>query len=171
MVVIGISASHTTTLLAARHPFAIKPFYYANIPSGGLLFGSEIKAFLEHPAFEKAVNKNMLRSYLSFQYPAGAETFFEGVYSLPQGHYCVYQNGRMRTVGYWDVDFEDDETLGYDECVETIDDAVHESVAAHQISDVPVGSFLSGGVDSSYITACLNPENSVAVGFAQHKFD
>jgi asparagine synthase (glutamine-hydrolysing) len=77
----------------------------------------------------------------------------------------------MRTVRYWDVDFEDDETLEYEQCVEHIDAAMHESVAAHQISDVPVGSFLSGGVDSSYITACLQPENSFSVGFAQHNFD
>lgn len=161
----------TKTLLAARDPFGIKPFYYTRLANGGLLFGSEIKAFLEHPAFHKAVNKNMLRSYLSFQYPAGAETFFEGVYSLPQGHYCVYQNGRMRTVCYWDVDFEADESLGFEECVEKIDAAVHESVRAHQISDVAVGSFLSGGVDSSYITACLMPENTFSVGFEQQKFD
>ncbi|MFV0412802.1 MAG: asparagine synthase (glutamine-hydrolyzing), partial [Oscillospiraceae bacterium] len=161
----------TKTMLAARDPFGIKPFYYTALPGGGLLFGSEIKAFLEHPGFEKAVNPNALRAYLSFQFAAGEDTFFKGVHSLPQGHYFVWQNGQMRTECYWDVNFEEDGSLTRAQCVEEIDEAVHESVNAHRISDVEVGSFLSGGVDSSYITACLKPEDSFSVGFAQNKFN
>ncbi|MFV0412702.1 MAG: asparagine synthetase B family protein, partial [Oscillospiraceae bacterium] len=72
---------------------------------------------------------------------------------------------------YWDVNFEEDGSLTRAQCVEEIDEAVHESVSAHRISDVEVGSFLSGGVDSSYITACLKPEDSFSVGFAQNKFN
>ncbi|MGD9560005.1 MAG: asparagine synthase (glutamine-hydrolyzing), partial [Oscillospiraceae bacterium] len=159
------------TLLCARDPFGIKPFYYARLAGGELVFGSEIKSFLDHPGFEKALNPDALRPYLSFQYAAGEDTFFKGVHCLPQGHYGVWRDGSWRVACYYDVDFAADETLGFEEATEAIDAAVHESVAAHRISDVPVGSFLSGGVDSSYITACLQPGNSFSVGFANHNFD
>lgn len=171
MFAFAVWDAKTKTMLAARDAFGIKPFYYYHLPAGGLLFGSEIKSFLEHPDFVKAVNPRALRAYLTFQYAAGSETFFKDVYSLPQGHYCVFQNGEMRTECYWDVDFEEDNSLTYEACTQNIDDAVHESVAAHGISDVKLGSFLSGGVDSSYITACLMPQNSFSVGFEQNKFN
>ncbi len=161
-------------LLCARDPFGIKPFYYAKLRDGGLVFGSEIKSFLEHPGFIKEVNPDALRPYLTFQYAAGDNTFFKGVKCLPQGHYCVYdikftKEPLIRC--YYDVGFSPDESLSFEACTEAINAAVRESVQAHRISDVEVGSFLSGGVDSSYITACLMPEDSFSVGFAQHNFD
>ncbi len=159
------------TIYAARDPFGIKPFYYGTLADGALVFGSEIKAFLEHPAFEKAVNPAALRPYLSFQYAVGDETFWKGVYSLPQGHYFIYKDGQMRTECYWDASFEPDNSKTFEEYAVDIDVCVRESVQAHKISDVPVGSFLSGGVDSSYITACLMPENSFSVGFEDENFD
>ncbi|MDL2294919.1 asparagine synthase (glutamine-hydrolyzing) [Ruminococcaceae bacterium OttesenSCG-928-D13] len=161
------------TLLLARDPFGIKPLYYTRLPGGGLLFGSEIKSFLDYPGFKKEVNPNALRPYLSFQYAAGDSTFFNGVYCLPQGHYAVWKQAEdnLRIECYYDVDFAPDEQLSYEQSAELIDAAVHESVAAHRNSDVPLGAFLSGGVDSSYITACLMPENTFSVGFAQHGFD
>ncbi len=158
-------------LLAARDPFGIKPFYHCHLEDGSWMFGSEIKSFLEHPNFEKRVNPNALRAYLSFQYPAGNSTFFDGVSCLPQGHYCVYQDGNLRTECYFDTEFCPDESLTFEQYVDEIDAAVHESVQAHRISDVKVGAFLSGGVDSSYITACLHPEHSFSVGFAEANFD
>lgn len=158
-------------LFGARDPFGIKPFYYATPRENVLLFGSEIKSFLEHPAFQAAVNPNALRAYLTFQYSSMAQTFFDGVYKLPAAHYFVYENGRMSTERYWEVDFTKKTTMSYEECACQIDERVRESVRAHRISDVPVGSFLSGGVDSSYITACLMPENTFSVGFGGEKFD
>ena len=158
-------------LFGARDPFGIKPFYYATPRENVLLFGSEIKSFLEHPAFQAAVNPNALRAYLTFQYSSMAQTFFDGVYKLPAAHYFVYENSRMSTERYWEVDFTKKTTMSYEECACQIDERVRESVRAHRISDVPVGSFLSGGVDSSYITACLMPENTFSVGFGGEKFD
>ena len=88
-------------LFGARDIFGIKPFYYYPIPDGsGLVFGSEIKAFLEHPKFVKAVNENALRPYLTLQYSATEETFFKGVYKLPAAHSFVYENGEMRISRY-----------------------------------------------------------------------
>lgn len=159
------------TLYGARDPFGIKPFYYSHLPSGSLLFGSEIKSFYEHPEWKAEVNENALRPYLTFQYSSTEETFFKGTYKLPPAHYFVYKNGIMTVTRYWDVDFTKKETLSFDEWAEKIDNRVHESVAAHRISDVKVGAFLSGGVDSSYITAALMPDETFSVGFNFEKFD
>ena len=160
-------------LFGARDIFGIKPFYYYQTADGDLLFGSEIKSFLEHPGFEKAVNKKALRPYLTMQFPATDETFFAGVYKLPAAHCFTFDiaSGRMDVRRYWDADFSDDDSKTFDEYVEECDEVVHESVAAHRIADVKVGSFLSGGVDSSYIAACLMPDKTFSVGFEYKDFN
>lgn len=160
-------------LFGARDIFGIKPFYYYQTADGDLLFGSEIKSFLEHPGFEKAVNKKALRPYLTMQFPATDETFFAGVYKLPAAHCFTFDiaSGRMDVRRYWDADFSDDNSKTFDEYVEECDEVVHESVAAHRIADVKVGSFLSGGVDSSYIAACLMPDKTFSVGFDYKDFN
>lgn len=160
----------TNVLYGARDPFGIKPFYYTKVKSG-LLFGSEIKSFLEHPEFKPDVNENALRPYLTFQYSSLEETFFKGVYKLPPAHYFTFRSGKMEITRYFDFDFTKKTSLSYDECADMIDSRIHESVAAHRISDVKVGSFLSGGVDSSYITATLMPNDTFSVGFNYEKFD
>ncbi|MEG0911646.1 MAG: asparagine synthase (glutamine-hydrolyzing) [Ruthenibacterium sp.] len=158
-------------MFGARDIFGIKPFYYYPIPNGeGLLFGSEIKSFLDHPKFVKAVNENALRPYLTLQYSATDETFFKGVYKLPAAHYFTYENGKMTVKRYWDCKFKPQDKP-FDTCVDKLDDVVNESVKAHRIADVKVGSFLSGGVDSSYITASLMPDHTFSVGFDYHKFN
>lgn len=160
-------------LFGARDIFGIKPFYYYQTADGDLLFGSEIKSFLEHPGFEKAVNKKALRPYLTMQFPATDETFFDGVYKLPAAHCFTFDiaSGRMDVRRYWDADFSNDDSKTFDEYVEECDRVVHESVAAHRIADVKVGSFLSGGVDSSYIAACLMPDKTFSVGFDYKDFN
>ena len=165
----------TNEMYGARDIFGIKPFYYTQTEAGELLFGSEIKSLLEHPGFRREVNAEALRPYLTFQYSAMNETFFKGTYKLPPAHWFTYKDGKMQIERYWDADFRHPTTLSYEQCADQIDARVRESVAAHRISDVKVGSFLSGGVDSSYITACLMPDETFSVGFASpdgtHKFD
>lgn len=163
--------TNTNTLYGARDPFGIKPFYYYNTESGNVIFGSEIKSFLEHPEFKAEVNERALRPYLTFQYSSMEETFFKNTYKLPPAHWFTLKDGKMTKERYWDVDFSKKHTLTYDECAEQIDNRVHESVNAHRISDVKVGAFLSGGVDSSYITATLMPNDTFSVGFEQKNFD
>lgn len=160
-------------LFGARDHFGIKPFYYSMPKDGVFLFGSEIKSFLEHPDFRCEVNPNALRAYLTFQYSSQEETFFAGTFKLPAAHYFTYENGILTKTRYWDVDFSKKTNMSYEEAAEAIDARVRESVAAHKISDVPVGAFLSGGVDSSYITACLMPEDTFSVGYGSvnNKFD
>jgi asparagine synthase (glutamine-hydrolysing) len=157
-------------IYGARDYFGIKPFYYYQSAKGNFLFGSEIKSFLEHPEFEKKLNRNALRPYLTFQYSALDETFFEGVYKLPPAHYFTLESGEMKITRYWDVDFTE-KPGDFESYVNDIDKTVNESVKAHKISDVKVGSFLSGGVDSSYITACLMPDKTFSVGFDYNKFN
>lgn len=158
-------------LYGARDYFGIKPLYYSIMEGGNLIFGSEIKSFLEHPAWKKEVNPNALRPYLTFQYSSMDETFFKGTYKLEPAHYFVFKNGEMHIERYWDIDFTKKSTKSLDGIAEDITKRVSESVAAHRVADVPVGSFLSGGVDSSYITAELHPRDTFSVGFNYDNFD
>lgn len=151
-------------LFGARDMFGIKPFYYSILGENEFIFASEIKSMLAHPHFERKVNKNALLPYLTFQYSATRETFFEGVYKLEPAHWFEYKDGEFTKERYWDVNFDGKEGT-FEEYSDLLDKCVNESVRAHKISDVPVGSFLSGGVDSSYITACLMPDKTFSVGF------
>ncbi len=160
-------------LFGARDLFGIKPFYYYRTATGNLIFGSEIKGFLDHPEFEKAVNKQALRPYLTLQFPATNETFFAGVFKLPAAHCLTYDlaSGALDIQRYGELTFSDDGSSSFDEYVQMCDEVVHESVEAHRIADVKVGSFLSGGVDSSYIAACLMPDHTFSVGFDDRDFN
>ena len=158
------------SFFGARDFFGIKPFYYSILSCGDFVFGSEIKSFLEHPGFVKKVNKDALRPYLTFQYSSQDETFFDGVYKLPPAHCFTYKDGKMEIRRYWDVDFTHVEKT-FDEYVDQINETIKESVQAHKISDVKIGAFLSGGVDSSYITTAMMPEESFSVGFAFDRFN
>ncbi|MBR3630827.1 MAG: asparagine synthase (glutamine-hydrolyzing) [Oscillospiraceae bacterium] len=156
----------TRTLFGARDFFGIKPLYYTQM-NGTLLFGSEIKAFLKHPSFEKELNTAALEEYLTFQYSAMDETFFKGVYKLQPAHYFLYQNGEMTIRRYWDVHFQADEAPTLDDWVQEISEVFHDSVKAHKIADVEVGSFLSSGVDSSYVAAIADVDKTFTVGFGK----
>lgn len=156
------------TLFGARDPFGIKPFYYSFMKDC-LLFGSEMKSFTHHPEFVKELNPKALEQYLSFQYSALDETFFKNVYRLHPGHYFVYKDGKMDINRYFTADFDPKEgTL--DEYAAKIDACIRESVKAHKISDVEVGSFLSSGIDSSYIVATANVDKTFTVGFADNGY-
>ena len=137
-------------LFGVRDMFGIKPFYYAQM-NDTFFFGSEIKSFLEHPKFDKVLNEDVLGVYLSFQYVPTNETFFKGVYCLQPGHYFTYENGNMEITRYFEPNFTGDSELSYREAVDAVESVMKESVAAHMVSDVEVGSYLSSGVDSSYI--------------------
>lgn len=157
-------------MMLARDGFGIKPLYYTNNTTDQtFIFGSEIKSFLPHPSFIKELNKDALRPYLTFQYSSMDETFFKGVFKLRPAHYMIVKNGEITKVQkYWDKKFHaKDNTLDY--YVEEIRKTVKESVNAHKHSDVAVGSFLSSGIDSSYVTALLKPSKSFSVGFENYE--
>lgn len=159
-------------LFGARDYFGIKPFYYAKM-NGAFMFGSEIKSFLDHPLFSKELNLSALEGYLSFWYsPPGEDTFFKGVHKLPAAHCFTYEDGEMRLTRYWRPEFEADESKTLEEWADEISRVFDDSVAAHKIADVEVGSFLSSGVDSSYITCSANVAKTFTVGYSSgDKYD
>lgn len=157
------------TMLLARDFFGIKPLYYTqNTVDNSLIFGSEIKSFIKNPAFKKELNKDALKPYLTFQYSVLDETFFKGVFKLKPGHYMIYKKGEIEIKQYWNVDF-DEKGNSLDHYIDQINQTMRESVNYHKISDVKVGSFLSGGVDSSYITALLKPNKTFSIGFQDYE--
>lgn len=151
-------------LFGARDFFGIKPLYYA-VMDKTFMFGSEIKSFLAHPNFKKELNTTALENYLTFQYSPTKETFFKNVYKLLPAHYFKLSQGRLQIKRYWDVNFNSDDTPALDEWVNRISDTFRDSVNAHKIADVEVGSFLSSGVDSSYVAAVADVDKTFTVGF------
>ena len=152
------------TLFGARDFFGIKPMYYAEM-NGTFMFGSEIKAFLPHPDFRKELNTAALEQYLTFQYSPTEDTFFKGVKKLPAAHYFLWENGTLTVKRYWDVHFDADDSPLLGDWVRRISETFRDSVEAHKIADVEVGSFLSSGVDSSYVAATANVSKTFTVGF------
>ncbi|MBQ6042390.1 MAG: asparagine synthase (glutamine-hydrolyzing) [Oscillospiraceae bacterium] len=151
-------------LFGARDFFGIKPMYYAQMGKT-FLFGSEIKAFLPHPDFKKELNTAALEQYLTFQYSPTEDTFFKGVKKLPAAHYFLYRDGKLTVQRYWDVHFDADDAPLLGDWVKKISETFQDSVRAHKIADVEVGSFLSSGVDSSYVAAVANVDKTFTVGF------
>lgn len=164
--------SRAKTLLLARDHFGIKPlYYYQNPETGTLMFGSEIKSFLAHPEFQKELNADQLELYLSYQYSPGENTFFKGVKKLLPAHWLEWKAGSVTVQRYWEPSFTPDHSLTLEQWEEEISAAMKESVSAHKIADVEVGSFLSSGVDSSYMAALANVDKTFTVGFADKQYD
>ncbi len=152
-------------LFLARDYFGIKPMHYTLLPDGRLIFASEIKCILEHPDYQKEFNEAALDNYLSFQYSLPRETFFKNIYCLQPAHYLRYRDGQVTETRYWEAIFQPDENMTLDEAVNQIDKVFTDSVEAHRISDVEVGCFLSGGVDSCFVASYFGGQKAFTVGF------
>lgn len=168
MFAFAIWDKRDNTLFCARDNFGIKPLYYYKT-NEVFMFASEIKAFLEHPKFNKSVNKKIIGAYLSFSFTPTNETMFEGVYSLEPGKCITVRNNIISTRGYYDVEFEEKKS-GFNDTVKRISNIVKDSVDYHTISDVEVGAFLSGGVDSSYIVSVAKPDKTYTIGYNEEKY-
>ena len=156
------------TLFCARDMFGIKPLYYCRCADGTLLFASEIKAFLDHPSFEKRLNAAQLPLYLSCQYSPGRDTFFAGVEKLLPGHFLIFSDGIVRTTRWVQPAFLPGETPVPPSELEAV---LRDSTTAHKIADVEVAGFLSGGVDSAYITALARPGRTYTISYAEPRYD
>ena len=156
-------------LFGARDIFGIKPMYYAQM-NGTLLFASEIKAFLVHPKFDKVFNEAALGNYLSFQFVPTDETFFKGVFCLRPGHYFTYEDGKLKVTKYFEPHFTGDSEKSFEETVDDVEAVMKDSVKMHKISDVEVASYLSSGVDSSYLTYLGQVDRTFTVGFDEGKY-
>lgn len=158
-------------LFGARDHFGQKPFYYCDM-NGTFMYGSEIKSFLYNPDFVKEVNRDSLKPYLTFQTSVLEETFFKGVYKLLPGHYFKYnlETGDFFTKKYYQIVF-DAKNQDFDSLVKKIDETITSSIDTHMISDVEIGSYLSGGIDSSYVVSYLKPDKTFSVGFDYKNFN
>lgn len=161
--------TNSKELFAARDFYGIKPFYYYK-NDDELLFSSEIKSFLAHPNFKKELNLEMLESYLTFQYSVGEDTFFKNVYKLRPGHYLKYKDGSLEIKKYYELKFDEDNTKTLEEWEKGIREHLDDSIKAHKISDVEVGSFLSSGVDSSLIATLSDVDKTFTVGFENKQY-
>ena len=157
-------------VFGARDFFGIKPLYYG-LFDNLFLFGSEIKSFLGHPNFKKELNKEALKPYLTFQYSSLNETFFKNVYKLDPGHYFIYKNGKLKINSYYEIEYNNEKDRPLDNIIKDINEVMENSVKYHKISDVEVGSFLSSGVDSSYIVSISDVDKTYTVGFKKDGFD
>ena len=153
-----------------RDHFGIKPLYYYQNDEVFLL-SSEIKSFMAVPSFKKELNKEMLGAYLTFSFTPGKRTFFKDVYKLEPGHYLVYdvKKNTYRDTKWFSYKF-DKTKKSYEEIVEDISKMMKSSVNHHLISDVEVGSFLSSGVDSSYLVSLAKPNKTYTVGYTNKKY-
>src|SRR5712692_2930579 len=143
------------TLFAARDRMGEKPFYYAERP-GCFIFGSELRALLAHPDVSKDLDLRGLSRYLTHGYLPDPHTILEGIFKLPPGHSLTLTDGKTRLDRYWDIPFDASrvpESRSTEAWAEALWDSLCASVRHRLVSDVPVGIFLSGGIDSSAVTA------------------
>src|SRR6185369_5358696 len=163
-------------LLIARDRFGEKPVYWA-VFDNTLLFASEPKVLLAHPAVKSSLNHQALRQYLSFDYVPAPLTIYEGINKLPAAHTLTLENGKIETRAYWRVSYKTSEPVPSEaEAAEHLLELLAESVRLRLVSDVPLGVLLSGGVDSSTVAALAVRASSEAVktfsiSFAESSFD
>jgi asparagine synthase (glutamine-hydrolysing) len=163
-------------LFLARDRLGIKPLYY-RYSDGVLLFASEIKAILAYPGIKPEFNRQTLAEYLAFGYIAGEETMYAGIRKLPPGHVLTLEErGQIQLAQYWDLQVTADaDDRGRSFYVRRYRELLEESVSSHLMSDVPLGVFLSGGLDSSAVAALTTkirnePIETFSVGYGEEEF-
>jgi asparagine synthase (glutamine-hydrolysing) len=165
----------TRTLLLARDRAGQKPLHYAE-RNGRLYFGSEIKSLLAASAVEPRLNAEALDHFLAFLYTPRDASIFEGVCKLPPGHYLRWRDGRTTVHQYWQIAADEPFTGSDEEAVEALRAVLQDAVQSHMISDVPLGAFLSGGVDSSAVVGLMaqasrQPVKTFSIGFDDPEYD
>ena len=176
MFAFAIWDTERRTLFMARDRMGVKPFYYAETPEC-FLFGSEIKSLLASRKISAQARPEAFTEYLTFRQVAGSETLFKGVHSLPPGCTMTLRDGRTTIKRYWSPrPSADRPPITYAEALETLGALLEDSVRMRLISDVPVGTFCSGGVDSSLVTALATKVkgegvNTFSVGFDEPDYD
>jgi asparagine synthase (glutamine-hydrolysing) len=166
-------------LFLARDRAGKKPLYYALTPRGTLVFGSELKSLLEHPEIERTVNPEAVDAYLTFGYVPDPLCILRGVRKLPPAHHLTYAAGRLALMQYWDFPFESAEgaqARRAEDYLAELRALLDEAVRIRLIADVPLGAFLSGGVDSSAVVGLMarhtdRPVKTFSIGFNEDSYD
>jgi asparagine synthase (glutamine-hydrolysing) len=168
-------------LFIARDRVGKKPLYFSVTRGGTLVFGSELKSLLEHPDVAREINPQALDAYFSLGYVPDPISIFANVEKLPPGHYLTFTNGRLTIERYWDFSYEltTNGGNGHHSAADYLDELralLEESVKLRLVSDVPLGAFLSGGVDSSTVVGLMarqmnQPVKTFSIGFNEDSFD
>jgi len=175
MFAIAVWSQDARRLVLARDRLGIKPLYF-NLRGGELYFGSELKTIFAHPEFKRELDFTGLHYYLSLNYVPCPHTLVRGIEKLPPGHLLEWQDGDVEMEAYWRLRFEPQKEKSLEGAQEELDSLLRESVRDHLISDVPLGIWLSGGVDSSTILhytreLCASRVKTFSVSFAGRSFD
>ena len=163
-------------LLLARDRLGVKPLHYAEV-DGGLVFGSEIKSVLQDPSVPRDWRPEAIDEYLTLLFVPAPHSVYAGIQKLPPAHTLVAEHGRVRLSKYWDLEFTGDgDPRREQEYLEELDALLREAVSLRLVSDVPLGAFLSGGIDSSTVVAYMKdtsatPPVTIAVGFENQAYD
>ena len=178
MFALALWDSRTQTLLAARDRAGEKPLYYT-LTDHALLLASEIKALLIRDDVDRAVDLESLDQFLTYEYVVTPRTMFRSVKKLPPAHYLRYHDGRLDICRYWDAAAIDPRPWRDDEAAEALRETLERAVTSQMMSDVPLGAFLSGGIDSSAIVGLMTnapggnngPVNTFSMGFADGSYN
>src|SRR5918911_1787967 len=177
MFALAVWDSRRDLLLLARDRLGKKPLvYYADPGRGGLAFASELHALLAHPAVPRAVDPRAIDDYLTYLYVPSPTSAFRDVRKLPPGHRLVWQDGRTTVEPYWDVRFAEKTDLSEEDASARFAELLRDAVRRRLIADVPLGAFLSGGMDSSSVVAEMAelsraPVKTFSIGFGERDFD
>ena len=166
------------TLFLARDRLGIKPLYYSLLADGTLVFGSELKSLLVHPAVPREMDPTAIEEYFAYGYVPDPKTIYRSVFKLAPGHTLEWRRGapEPRPRQYWDISFEPSDHRTEGDVCEDLIGQLREAVELRMIAEVPLGAFLSGGVDSSAVVAMMaeasdRPVNTCSISFADRKYD
>lgn len=165
------------SLFIARDRVGKKPLFYSLTEQGNFVFGSELKVLIEHGEISKAIDLSALDSYLTFGYIPEEFCIFKGVQKLAPGHFLFFKRGELATKKYWDFDYSENYKVKTEaEYIEVLREKIKEAVKIRLISEVPLGAFLSGGVDSSSIVGMMSqisdaPVKTFSIGFNEDTFN
>ncbi len=158
-------------LFCLRDQFGTKPFYYYVTEDGRLLYGTMIRQIMEQDGFVKVLNDKLLQIYMSLTYIPGEDTFFEGVKKLLPGRYLVWEKGKLTIERYWKPEFHPDETATLEGLADELHETLKEIMPETKAEDEEIDSFLSGGVDSSYVLALSKASAADSCGYEEERFD
>ena len=175
MFAIAVWDSKKNRLVLARDRLGKKPLFYWH-DQDQIYFASELKALRTLPGFPQAINHGAIDAYLTYQYIPHPMTIYQGVHKLPPGHFLIFENGRIQIQRYWDIDWSYETQISIQQAKSELRDKLTAAVELRLRSDVPLGAFLSGGIDSSLVCAIAQkllktPLRTFAIGFSEADFD
>lgn len=158
-------------LFCLRDQFGTKPFYYYVTEDGRLLYGTMIRQIMEQDGFVKVLNDKLLQIYMSLTYIPGEDTFFEGVKKLLPGRYLIWEKGELTIERYWKPEFHPDENATLENLADELHETLKEIMPETKAEEEEIDSFLSGGVDSSYVLALSKASAADSCGYEEERFD